>query len=192
MGLVDRWIRRFAATPAEAARKIQMTGLVRTAKVTSTVLRRPAPDADEIPTWIRRVFEQVTARMCDYDDPQMPDPRDCGAVDAALDFLEGTPPQTRRELQSLLVLVELSPLVVGPTRRRFTELEADAAAATLRRWERSPLEPMRGAFRALKSMVMMGYWSRPETFPVIDYSVAENPGVPQPQTSRWERREGEK
>lgn len=191
MGLIDRWLHRFAGTPSEAVRKIQMGGLVRTAGLVSKVMRRASPDAGEMPSWIREVFVAVVDRMCAYDNPEMPDPRKCGATEAALEFLEGTPPETREELQSLLVFVEISPFLLGPERSRFTSLEAESKGELLRRWEQSPLDPMRGGFRALKSMVMMGYWSRPETFGAIGYSVSDNPGVPDPQQNDWEHLEDE-
>lgn len=184
------WIQRFSGTPEEIARKVQAVGLVQTANLASVMLRRPGPDADEIPEWIEGVLAAVLERMCAYDDEKMPHPQECGALEAALGFVQGMPRSTREELQSLLVLVELSPYVLGPKRRSFTALDDEMRDAVLHRWEEAPVTPMKGGFGALKSVAMMGYWTQPETWPAIGYSVADNPGVPQPQKDEWIAREG--
>lgn len=184
--MFERLLQRFAGTAGEAARKIQMTGLVQSARWAAKLLGEPPPDPERMPDWIEAILEAVTARMCRYESDGMPAPAECGALDNTRRFMEGIPLETRREFQSLLVLIELSPYVLGPRRERFTQLEGAYQDAALQLWEQSDLPPQRAGFNAIKSMVMMGYWSRPETWSSIGYSIADNPGVPQPQQSRWE------
>ena len=187
--MIQSWLRRVSGTPDEITRKVQAVGLVKTANLASTVLRRPGPDADEMPGWIEDILAAVIEQMCGYADGELPEALECGALDGALEFVSGMPGSTREELQSLLVLVELSPYMLGPRRRRFTELNGEMRNEVLRRWEQAPLVPMKGGFAALKSVAMMGYWTQPESWRAIGYSVAQNPGVPEPQKGQWENRE---
>lgn len=188
--MLDRLLRRFAGTADEAARKIQMTGLVQAARWASKLLGEAPPDPGQMPGWIEAILASVMERMCRYDHDGMPPPDECGALEKTLAFVDGMPAETRRELQSLLVLIELSPYVLGPRRGRFSRLEGAYRDATLQLWEQSDLPPQRAGFNAIKSVVMMGYWSGPETWSSIGYSVADNPGVPEPQQSDWRDREG--
>lgn len=183
--MLQRLLQRFSGTSDEVVRKVQMGGLVRTARLVAGVMGQPPPRRGTMPDWIEEVLTSVVERMCRYDDEAMPDPIDCGAVEAAREFMSGIPAETRVEFQSLLVLLEVSPFVFGPQATRFTKLDGEQRDSVLRGWETAALIPKRTGFRALKSMVMMGYWSRPETWPAIGYSIHDNPGVPEPQTRWW-------
>ena len=187
--MIGRLIRKMAGTPDELMRRIQMGGLVRTARLAANVVDEEPPRREEMPIWIDEIFVTVGGRMCRYDDEQMPAPDECDALEAARDFLAGMPAETRLEFQSLLVLLEMSPYVFGPRRDRLTALRGEEQDIVLQGWEQSPLVPKRTGFRAVKSVIMMGYWSRPATWGAIGYSVADNPGVPQPQRDDWKRRE---
>ena len=190
--MLQRLLQRFSGTPEEVFRKVQMGGLVRTARLVSNVMGNPPPTSKELPEWIEAIMAAALGRMCRYDIEGMPAPDDTEALEACREFLSGMPPQTRVEFQSLLVLVELSPFIFGPRRMKFTDLGPDEQDQVLKSWEQSPVVPQRGGFRAIKSVVMMGYWSRPETWPSIGYSVHDNPGVPSPQRERWKAREEER
>ena len=187
--MLSNLLHRFAGTPDEVLRKIQMGGLVRSARLVSNVLGNPPPDADEMPEWIEEILMAATRRICRYDDEAMPDPEDCGSLEATKTFMDGMPPQTQLEFQSLMVLLEVSPYVFGPVAGRFTQLDGKQQDQVLKGWETASLVPKRTGFRAIKSVVMMGYWSRPETWPAIGYSIHDNPGVPSPQKNHWKQRE---
>lgn len=187
--MLSRLLQRFAGTPDEVLRKIQMGGLVRTARLVSNVMGNDPPREDEIPDWIEEILSATARRMCRYEDDKMPAPDEFGAVEAAKQFMSGMPPQTRIEFQSLMVLLDVSPYVFGPKPRRFVLLRGEQRDQVLRDWETARLVPLRTGFRALKSVVMMGYWSQPETWPAIGYSIHDNPGVPELQTERWKKRE---
>lgn len=179
-------LRHWAGSPQEVARKVQAAGLVHTARLVSRALGHRAPTAGAMPPWIDKIYCQVASRLCRYEDPEMPAPHDCGALAAGRDYLAQVPPSMQREFQSLLVLIEAAPYIYGPRRRRFTLLTGDEQDRALADWEQSALAPRRAGFYALKSMVMMGYWSRPATWGSIGYSVAENPGVPQQLRDHFE------
>lgn len=187
--LISEWMRRWQGTQDEVARQVQAIGLVKTGRMISRVLRKPAPTEEEFPAWIEEIFAAVGARLCEYDDG-LPPLEKTDALEAAMGFVAAMPPTTRVEFQSLLVLLEMAPFIFGPRRRRFTELTEKEQSAHLAGWEQAEILPRKGAFRALKSVVMMGYWSRPETFAHLGYSVAKNPGIPQPQRRQWQEREG--
>ena len=189
--MIQRWLNRWAGTPEEVARRVQSNGLVRSAQLASSLLGEAGPTPGELPEWLEEVLEAVLDQVCRYDDSELPRPDECGALESTTKFLRGVPAETEEEFQSLLVLIELSPYVLGPRRYRFTELKSDDRDQLLRRWEQSPLPPMRAGFNAVKSMAMMGYWSCPQTWSAIGYSVHDNPGVPKLQQEQWERRVGE-
>lgn len=184
------WVRLLRGTGEEIARKVQATGLVQTAEIISGILGKPAPGEEEIPSWIQEILASVAGRLCEYEE-ELPGFRESGALEASLGFVAAMPPSTRVEFQSLLVIVEIAPFVFGPRRRRFTELRENEQSAHLAGWEQAAILPRRGAFRALKSVVMMGYWSRPAVFSHLGYSVATNRGVPGPQREQWISRERE-
>lgn len=184
------WLKRWGQSPEEIARKIQTTGLLRSARIISGALGESPPLARELPAWLEEVLAASMDRMCRYDQELMPAPSQCGALEASREFLYGMPPSLQEEFQSLLVLIEVSPYVFGPRRMRFTSLSGRDQDVLLQGWERSSLMPRQAGFSAIKSLVMMGYWTRPEAFASIGYSVANNPGVPQPQRGQWQKREG--
>ena len=189
--MIGQLLRRWSGTPDEVARKIQAVGLIRSADLIRRALGKPPPAPRDMPHWIGDILAAVTRRLCAYDDEAMPSPEDCEALDAATDFLYGMPAETQREFQSLLVLVEVAPFLFGPRRRRFTELSEDDQDAALRAWEQSSLSARKMGFNAVKSLAMMGYWSRPDVWPSIGYSVVDNPGVPEPQKQMWRDIEGD-
>jgi hypothetical protein len=68
------------------------------------------------------------------------------------------PARLRRQLQVLLRVIELMPLVRHG--RRFTALEADRRTALLERLQDAPLMLLRRGFWGLRTLVLMGYYAR--------------------------------
>lgn len=174
----------FRDSAEELARQVQARGLAGSAHLIAGSLRKDPPSSLEMPVWIEEVFGLLLETLCDYEAP-LPSVHQCGALEASLRFVQGMPPETREEFQSLLVLLEVAPYVFGPRRRFFSRLSREERACHLQGWESAQLAARKGAFRAMKSVAMMGYWSRPETFEHLGYSVATNPGVPTEKAQVW-------
>lgn len=142
-----------------------------------------------MPLWLDEVLAAAINRCCDYGAENMPPASETGALEACRSFVEGIPRESELDFQSLLVLLELAPYLFGPRRARFSALDEREQDIHLQGWERSSMLPRKAGFQALKWVIMMGYWTRPETFPSIGYSVALNPGIPKLQRRRWQSRE---
>jgi hypothetical protein len=116
--------------------------------------------------------------MCAYD-AGLPRPADTLALESSIEFVETFPEGRRSQLRDLLAVFEAGPLLLRPEGQhaRFTELDDEAADTYLTSWDESALPPRRAAFNALKSVCMIGYWSQPESWGPIGYSLEDNPGL---------------
>ncbi len=161
---------------------LQSRGLRRLSQLACRLLDEPPPTGGEWLPWEYRTLDAILDRMCAYPAPDLPRPADTYALEATLDFADTLPDGRRRQLRQLLALFEAGPLLLAPDgeRTRFSELSDDAADTFLTGWETSSLPPRRAAFRALKSVCMMGYWSQPDTWDGIGYSLEANPGLDYP------------
>lgn len=164
----------------DLGRSAQKRGLAAAASIARRFLGEPAPEEDWA-AWEYRTLDAVLHRMCDYD-PQLPRPADTIALESILEFVDTFPEPRRRQIRQILAIFEAGSQLLGPNgrHRRFTELDDDAADVYLRSWEQSRLPPRRAVFRALKSICMVGYWSQPETWGSIGYSLEQNPGLDTP------------
>lgn len=187
--MIQILLKRWGGSAEDLAARAQTLGLIRSAQIAARLLQEEPPKARRMPVWLDEVLAAAIMRICDYGAQNMPPALECGALEASRTFLEGMPRESELEFQSLLVLLELAPYVFGPRRARFTALEDRDQDIHLQGWERSSTLPRRAGFKALKSVIMMGYWTRPEVFPSIGYSVASNPGIPELQRQRWRSRE---
>ena len=158
--------------------RLQTMGLVRTGRLIARLTRNSPPLPGQIPAWLEAVLLRAMERMCAPDLDDLPPPSRSGALSAASVFIGGMPQSTQEELQSMLAIVEFAPYAFGPRRRRLTQLGDDELDRFLVTLETSPLLPARAMFKALKSVCMMGYYSRPEVWGAIGYSLTGNPGVP--------------
>jgi hypothetical protein len=161
---------------------LQARGLDQLSTLACRLLDEPPPRDGEWLPWETRTLDAILDRMCAYTRPDLPRPDDTDALESTLDFVDTFPQGRRRQLRQLLAVVEAGPLVLAPAgeRERFSELSAEAADTYLRGWDESALPPRRAAFRALKSVCMMGYWSQPDTWDGIGYSLEDNPGLDAP------------
>lgn len=160
---------------------LQSRGLEQLSSLACRLLDEPPPRGEWLP-WEYRTLDAVLDRMCAYTRPDLPRPADTFALESTLDFIDTFPHGRRRQLRQLLAVVEAGPLVLAPEgeRQRFSLLSPEAADTYLRGWDESALPPRRAAFRALKSVCMMGYWSQPDTWDGIGYSLEDNPGLDGP------------
>ncbi|MBA2664641.1 MAG: hypothetical protein H0U74_20305 [Bradymonadaceae bacterium] len=179
MELQSSLTRRLLGRREDALRVAQELGLKVTASLAARALGERLPaERGELASWQVDVLAAIIERLCRYDAPDMPAPDQCGALEAALGFISHMPEESRAALSDLLTVFEIGPYVLGPGRERFSALDATSRDAYLASWEGSSLPPRRAAFRALKSACMMGYWTRPQTWSAIGYSIDDNPGVP--------------
>lgn len=102
-----------------------------------------------------------------HEDGTLPDPRAIGAVPALDDQLARLPRTDAIAMRALLVGMEWGTLPFGG--RRFSGMDVGARRAMLDAWSRSRWLGLRTAFTALKSLGMLAYWTRPETWPAIGY-----------------------
>ncbi len=97
----------------------------------------------------------------------LPDPRRVGAVDALERLVERLPPGDRRRFRALVFFLEWGAAL--RTQRRFSRLDVAARRRCLERWGDSRLRFRRQGYFALKSLGMLAYYTRPETWPAIGY-----------------------
>ena len=148
------------------------------------------------PAWAAEVLRHATAHLCDYSacagwrTPAASAPE---AIDGALAMIETMPGPTRERLWGALALFEAGPAILGPRRAPFTKLAPEDQRAYLASWHDSGLEARRAIFEAIKSVCMMGYWSRLESWPSIRYDLmteggftggVEAPGGPQERSEQ--------
>ena len=102
-------------------------------------------------------------------------PFDEGATDLVTieeidSFISGTGSFTPRTLRLGLSLLDISPLLLPPYRmRRFSRLPLEERVRLLDAWEVSRITPRRVLIHALKQLVMMHFYSRPEIMAHLDY-----------------------
>jgi len=104
------------------------------------------------------------------DDPTIPSAREVGVALFMDGYLAGMRPSMRRDLLRMLQYVEhVAPLAVGHA-RRFSALPAEAQDEVLQAVASSRVTVLRAGFDGLKSLVMMGYYRDPRTWPILDYA----------------------
>ncbi len=174
--------RLLAGRGDEAARLAQDLGLAASARLVSRLMgEKLAADRGEFAGWQVSVLSAVLERMCAYEAVDLPEVGVSGALATTLDFIGGMPDESRAVLGDLLAVFEFGGMVLGPVRgprARFTMLDVAAQDAYLASWEGSGLAARRAAFRGLKSVCMLGYWTQTSTWDAIGYGFADNPGIP--------------
>lgn len=83
------------------------------------------------------------------------------------DALAARPPALRRQLQTLIRVIQLRPLLLYG--RTFTALDPARRTLVLRRFENAPLLLLRRGFWGLRTLVFMGYYARPAAAKEIGY-----------------------
>lgn len=115
------------------------------------------------------ILTRVVERLVDTGEPGAPPVRATGTL-ATIDRLcAGLAPELTAPLPWLLRLVEWGPWIFEATPSRFSLLPPEAQDASLRGWSTSRLELRRAGFQALRNLACLGYWSQPETWPLIGY-----------------------
>jgi len=115
-------------------------------------------------------FAQVLEAMVPSGGPFDESATDLVRIEEIDSFLGDTGPLTPRTLRLGLLLLDASPYLLPPYRmRRFSRLPLQERVRLLEAWERSRLTPRRVLIHALKQLVMMHVYSRPEITAHLGY-----------------------
>lgn len=112
-------------------------------------------------------FLAFAARVVPGEGPNAPGARSEVIVRAAEQFVQGQETAARAKLGLLLRVFDW-----GATLRygaRFTRLSAVNQDAYLRAWERSPVQSLRFGFSSLRNLVLLAFYTQPESWSMIGY-----------------------
>jgi hypothetical protein len=121
-------------------------------------------DADE-----SEILTQLMERFVETglaDPPRVRDTRAVATVDAVCRDLD---PAVSGVLPLLLRAFEWGPVLFDGRFARFTSLSADEQDASLRSWMGSRFALRRAAFLGLRNLCFLGWYSQPESWPLIGY-----------------------
>jgi hypothetical protein len=82
-------------------------------------------------------------------------------------FLASQDEGTRSKLRLLLKVFEWG--AAFRFGRRFTRLPAATQDAYMQAWERSPIQLFRFGFSSLRNLVLLSFYTRPESWPMLGY-----------------------
>ena len=151
---------------------VQSMGLRRASALAARRLGERPTRRGELASWQREALAALLERMCRGDDQALPAPGEIGALKAALEFAARMPEVTHQQLLDLLAVFEAGTYLLGPDRsERFSRLSAPAQDRYIALWETSRIEAQRAAFHGLKSVCMIGYWTREATWPHLGYGL---------------------
>jgi hypothetical protein len=115
------------------------------------------------------ILTQIVERMVETGAPAAPRVRDTAAVPTIAALCRQLDPGVVGQLSLALRLFEYGPILFDFTFARFSQMTPEQRDASLECWMRSRLAIRRMAFLALRNLAMLGYWSQPETWPLIGY-----------------------
>jgi hypothetical protein len=115
------------------------------------------------------ILTQIVERMVDTGEPDAPPVRSTGTL-ASIDAVCGTlDPAASGQLPLAIQLFEYGPFLFDFTFSRFTRMSDVEKDASIRAWMTSRLAVRRLAFTAMRNLAVLGYYSQPETWPLIGY-----------------------
>ncbi len=129
-----------------------------------------AHEAEVLTAIVERMVNNEAADM-----PAVAATRTIATIDQAVLQLESS---LRSQLRWLLVIFQWGPPVFLGKLRTFTGLSPDERDEYIRDWAASRFATRRLAFRALKNLSMLGYYSQDETWAGIHY---DGPWAPRPR-----------
>ncbi len=116
------------------------------------------------------ILTQLVERLVETGEPEAPAVRATRAV-ATIDALcRGLDPALTSVLPTALRLFEWGPLLFDFRLARFTRLDDAGKDASLQGWMTSRLAARRQGFLAIRNLALLGYYSQPETWPLIGYA----------------------
>lgn len=142
------------------------------------------PGAETLAVFSPKEAEILTAiveRMVDSGDPVMPAVRDTHAIATIDRTLAGVDEDVVSQLRWLLSIFQYAPPLLELRMTTFTGMSPADQDDYLRGWASSRFETRRLAFRALKNLSMLGYYTQDSTWRGIHY---DGPWVPVPAARR--------
>jgi hypothetical protein len=127
------------------------------------------------------ILTQIAERMVDSASGAAPRLRATGTIATIDRTCRQLDPALSGALPLALQLVEYGPFFFDWTFRRFTQLRDAEKDASLTGWMTSRFELRRLVFAALRNLCFLGYYSQPESWPLIGYS---GPLLPSPRPAR--------
>ena len=116
------------------------------------------------------ILTQLVERLVETGEPEAPAVRATRAV-ATIDALcRDLDPALTSVLPTALRLFEWGPLLFDFRLARFTRLDDASKDASLHGWMTSRLAARRQGFLAIRNLALLGYYSQPETWPLIGYA----------------------
>lgn len=162
------WLRR----PLRAAQAVdwQSGSLAAGARALRAVDRRSTSRPFEpFDALEQQVVEALLSSICRVEGDDLPAVDAPALVTVIETYVLGMPIVQGTNLRNLLVHWEYQPLVFGPRRARFTQLTPEERDANLSDWATAPQPARAAAFRGLKTLCMLAYWSQPSTWGGIGY-----------------------
>ena len=151
---------------------------VRVAPAAASLRGELNPNLQVLTPYEAEIFSSVTERMVASDDPAMPKVRDTQAIVAIDQALVQLDPDLQSQVKWLLRIIQWGPPLLMLRFARFTSLSPGEQDEYLRGWATSPRVLRRLAFRALKNLSMLGYYSQDTTWAALHYP---GPWVPRPR-----------
>lgn len=107
---------------------------------------------------------------------KFPDPLELGVPEHVDEILSRATPWMRSDFKKLMKLMEsgLTNLVLRGRPTPFTRMSPEDQDATLADWEDSSIKLRRTAYKALRGIIVAGYYANPAVYPAVGY-----PGPPE-------------
>jgi len=115
----------------------------------------------------RDTFLALADRIVPDEGPSAPGARSDQTLAAAELFLASQDEGTRSKLCLLLAVFEWGAAV--KCGGRFTRLPAGKQDAYMRAWEHSGIQLFRFGFASLRNLVLLSFYTRPESWPMLGY-----------------------
>lgn len=115
------------------------------------------------------VLTAIVARVVFTDAAQMPSVGETGAVQTIQQAVARLDPSVQSQFRWLLTAFQWGPLLFEWRLKTFTSLPPAEQDRHLQSWATSHFETRRLAFRAVKNLSMLGYYSQDATWNAIHY-----------------------
>lgn len=115
------------------------------------------------------IAEEAAAALVPFDSEGLPEPKESGAaytLDGVLGHVSG---EVQTQMKLLFLLLEHTPFFFGGGMKRFSGLSLERRRKILSRWEQNPLPFVRLGFYALKTLLLMSYYTGPKTWQGMGY-----------------------
>jgi hypothetical protein len=163
------------------------TGLATLVRLRAIPAEAAQPSEAKLRVFTAGDVETLTAiveRMVQSGDPAMPAVRDTQAIATIDRTLATVDAAVVTQLRWLLTVFQYAPPLLAFRMSTFTGMSPEQQDEYLRSWANSRFETCRLAFRALKNISMLGYYTQDSTWRGIHY---DGPWVPRPAVARADK-----